>query len=135
MMPRDKVDVVKRVVEASNRRDLDGAFAELLTPDFEWHPAIVRALDGAVYRGREGVERFAADTSENWEELQNVAAEFRDLGDRVFVLGRLKGRGKGSGAPVDQQYAGIYDFRGDRVWRHRVHFDRAEGLRAAGLSE
>jgi ketosteroid isomerase-like protein len=135
MVARDKVDVVKRVVEASNRRDVDGAFAELLTPDFEWHPAIVRALDGAVYRGREGVERFAADTSENWEELQNVAAEFRDLGDLVFVLGRLKGRGKGSGAPVDQQYAGIYDFRGDRVWRYRVYFDRAEGLRAAGLSE
>jgi ketosteroid isomerase-like protein len=135
MVARGKVDVVKRVVEASNRRNVDGAFAELLTPDFEWHPAIVRALDGAVYRGREGVERFAADTSENWEELQNVAAEFRDLGDRVFVLGRLKGRGKGSGAPVDQQYAGIYDFRGDRVWRYRVYFDRAEGLRAAGLSE
>ena len=134
-MARDKVDVVKRVVEASNRRDVDGAFAELVTPDFEWHPAIVRALDGAVYRGREGVERFAADTSENWEELQNVAAEFRDLGGRVFVLGRLKGRGKGSGAPIDHPYVGIDDFRGDRIWRYRVYFDHAEGLRAAGLSE
>jgi len=129
-MARDKVDVVERVVEALNRRDVDGGFAALVTPDFEWHPAITRALDGAVYRGREGVERFAADTSENWEELHNVVAEFRDLGDRVFVLGRLKGRGKGSGAPVDQQYAGIFDFRGDRVWRFRVYFDRAEGLRA-----
>ena len=135
MMARDKVDVGKRVVEASNRRDVDGAFAELVTPDFEWHPAIVGALHGAVYRGREGVERFAADTSENWEELQNVAAEFRDLGDRVLVLGRLQGRGKGSGAPIDHPYVGIYDFRGDRIWRYRVYFDHAEGLRAAGLSE
>ena len=134
-MARDKVDVVKRLVDASNCRDVDRAFAELVTPDFEWHPAIVGALHGAVYRGREGVERFAADTSENWEELQNVAAEFRDLGDLVFVLGRLKGRGKSSGAPVDQQYAGIYDFRGDRIWRYRVYFDHAEGLRAAGLAE
>ena len=133
-MARDKVDVARRVVDAYNRRDVDGLFAELATPDFEWHPA-ARALDGGVYRGREGVERVAADTIENWEELENVAAEFRDLGDRVFVLGRLKGRGKSSGAPIDQSYAGIFDFRGDRIWRYRVYFDRAEGLRAAGLSE
>jgi uncharacterized protein len=134
-MARDKVDVARRVVDGYNRRDFDVLFAELATPDFEWAPALTGALDGGVYRGREGVERFAADTSENWEELQSVAAEFRDLGDRVLVLGRLKGRGKGSGAPVDQPYAGIFDFRGDRIWRYRVYFDRAEGLRAAGLSE
>ncbi len=123
------------MIDAYNRRDVDGGFAELLTSDFEWHPAIARALDGRVYRGREGVERFAADTSENWEELQNSAAEFRDLGDRVLVLGRLEGRGKGSGAPIDQPYVGIFDFRGDRIWRYRVYFDRAEGLQAAELSE
>jgi hypothetical protein len=76
-MARDKVGVVKRLVDASNRRDVDRAFAELVTPDFELHPAIVGALHGAVCRGREGVERFAADTRENWEEFQNVAAEFR----------------------------------------------------------
>jgi ketosteroid isomerase-like protein len=65
----------------------------------------------------------------------DIAAEFRDLGDRVFVLGRLEGRGKGSGVPIDQQYAGIFDFRGDRLRRYRVYFDQAEGLQAAGLSE
>ena len=135
-MARDKVDVAEGMVDAGNRRDVDGAFAEIVTPDFEWWPALTRALEGgSVYRGREGVERFAADTSENWEELQNVAAEFRDLGDRVLVLGRLQGRGKGSGAPIDHPYVGIYDFRGDRIWRYRVYFDHAEGLRAAGLSE
>ena len=93
-MPRDKVDVARRAIDAYNRRDVDGAFAELATPDFEWYPAIVRALDGGGYRGREGVEKFAADTRENWEELQIIAEEFRDLGDRVLVLGRLRGRGK-----------------------------------------
>jgi ketosteroid isomerase-like protein len=132
---RDKVDLAKRFQDAYNHRDVDGAFAELVTPDFEWWPALTRAYEGGCYRGREGVERFLVDTSENWEELQGVAEEFRDLGDRVLTLGRLTGRGKGSGAPVDQPYAAILDFRGDRIWRFRAYFDRAEGLRAAGLSE
>jgi len=135
-MSRDKVDVAKRMLDAYNRRDVDGLFAELATADFEWYPAIVRALDGGGgYRGREGVEKFAADTRENWEELQALPEEFRDLGDRVLVLGRLKGRGKGSGVPVDAPIANILDFRGGRIWRCRVFLDRAEGLRAAGLSE
>ena len=123
------------MIEAYNRRDADGLFAELATPDFEWHPGIVRALGGGGYRGREGVDRFAADTSENWEELQSIAEEFRDLGDRVLVVGRLKGRGRGSGAPVDTPALTIFDFRGDRIWRARVYLDRVEGLRAAGLPE
>ena len=72
-MPRDKVDVAKRVIDAYNRRDVDGLFAELATPDFEYYPGIVRALDGGGYRGREGVEEFAADTRENWEEFPAAA--------------------------------------------------------------
>jgi ketosteroid isomerase-like protein len=133
---RDKVEVVRRVFDAYNRRDVDCLFAELATPDFEYYPAITTALDGgAGYRGRDGVEQFAADTSENWEELQALPEEFRDLGDLVLVFGRLKGRGKASGAPVDTPTVNIFDFRGDRIWRSRVYLDRAEGLRAAGLSE
>ena len=134
-MSLDKLDLAKRFGEAYNSRDVDGAFAELVTPDFEWWPASAIAYEGGCYRGREGVERFVAETGENWEELQDIAEEFRDLGDRVLALGRLKGRGRGSGVPVDQPYANILDFRGDRIWRLRSYFDRAEGMRAAGLSE
>ncbi len=134
-MPRDKVDVAQSVIDAYNDRDVDRLFAELATADFEYQPGIVRALGGGGYRGREGTERFALDTRENWEELQSIAEEFRDLGDRVLVIGRLKGRGKGSGAPVDTVCLTVLDFRADRVSRARVFLDRAEGLRAAGLSE
>ena len=64
-----------------------------------------------------------------------VAEEFRDLGDRVLLLGRIEGRGRASGVPVDPPFVSILDFRGDRIWRNRVYFDHGEGLRAAGLSE
>ena len=134
-MPQDKVDVAKRAVDSFNRRDVDELFGELVTPDYEWWPAVAGAYEGGCYQGREGVERYAADRSENWEELQSVAEEFRDLGDRVLVLGRQVGRGKGSGAQVDAPLAAIFDFRGDRIWRSRGYVDRAEGIRAAGLSE
>ena len=134
-MSAENVEIAKRVTDSYNRRDVDTVFAELATPDFEWWPALTKAYEGGCYRGREGAERFAADTRENWEELQSVAEEYHDLGDRVLLLGRLKGRGKGSGAPVDQPYAAIFDFRGDRTWRFRAYFDRAEALKAVGLEQ
>ena len=134
-MPRDKVDVAKRAMDAFNRRDVDGFFAELATRDFELYAGTVRALGGDVHRGREGVERFVAAISEVWEEVQLIAEEFRDLGDRVLVLGRQVGRGKGSGAQVDAPLAAIFDFRGSRIRRSRGYVDRAEGLRVAGVSE
>ena len=134
-MAGDRVEIAKRMVDGYNRRDLDVVFAELATPDFEYYPGIVRELQGGGYRGREGVQRFADDTEENWEELQTVADEFRELGERVVVLGRLQGRGKGSGVPVDQPFATVFDFRGERVWRARVYLDQDEGLRVAGLPE
>jgi ketosteroid isomerase-like protein len=81
-MPRDKVDVVRQANDAYNRRDINGSFAEFATPDLEWFPALSMALEGGGYRGREDVEKFAADTRENWEELQALPEEFRELGDR-----------------------------------------------------
>jgi ketosteroid isomerase-like protein len=134
-MPQDKVDIAKRAVDAFNRRDTDGMFAELLTPDIEHWPAVAGAYEGGCYQGREGIERFAAAVSEVWEEVQLIAEEFRDLGDRVLVLGQQVGRGRGSGAQVDAPLAAIFDFRGDRIWRSRGYVDRAEGLRVAGVSE
>jgi hypothetical protein len=52
----------------------------------------------------------------NRRDVDTVFAELATP-DQVLLLGRLKGRGKGSGAPVDQPYAAIFDFRGDRTWR------------------
>ena len=134
-MTQDKVELGKRAAEAYNRRDVDTFFAELATPDLEWWPALTRAYEGGCYQGRDGIERFLADTAETWEELETVPEEFRDLGDRVLMLGRIHGRGRGSGVPVDAPIANILDFRGDRIWRSRVYFDRAEALRTAGVSE
>ncbi len=63
-----------------------------------------------------------------------IGGEFGDLGDRVLVLGRTEGRGRGSGVQVDSPIGVIYDFRDGKMSRVLAYFDHGEALRAAGLS-
>jgi ketosteroid isomerase-like protein len=128
------VEVVKRLMDAVNRRDID-AYAEVTTSDFEWFPVFAARVEGDVYRGREGIETFLGEIDEIWDEFLPVPEEYRDLGDRVLGLGRLKTRGRGSGVPVDSPWGGIYDLRGGKVSRIRTFLDHGEALLAAGLSE
>lgn len=125
--------IVERLMHAVDRRDID-AFAQVTTPDFEWFPVFAARVEGDVYRGRDGIESFLGEVDETWEEFRPIPEEYRDLGNRVLALGRLKTRGRGSGVPIDSPWAGIYDLRGGEVSRIRTYLDHGEALRAAGLS-
>ncbi len=127
------VEIVKRVIDAYNRGDLD-AIDELCSPDFEWS-TVMGAVEVETFRGRAGVERYYEALDDAWEEFRVVAEELRELGERVLVLGRFQGRGRGSGVPVDSPVGIIYDLRGGKASRVRSYLDHGEALRAAGLSE
>src|ERR1700686_2677674 len=101
-MSAENVEIAKRAIDAFNGRDLD-AYDDLFTRDFAWFPAFPRTVEGDGYLGREGIERYLAEISDTWEHFCAIAEEYRDLGDRVLLLGQFEGRGKGSGAPVDAQ--------------------------------
>ncbi len=131
-MSQANVEMLKRAIDAFNRRDID-SFAPLTTPDFEWFGALLGKVEGGNYRGREGMERYFADAADTWEEFRSVADEFRDLDDRVLALGRLQGRGKGSGITVDASFWMLADFRDGKLSRTRSYLDHGEALRAAGL--
>jgi ketosteroid isomerase-like protein len=133
-MSQENVEIVKRVMDAHDRRDLDD-FDELTTPDFEWFPAMAASLGIDVYRGREGIEDYCRDSSEAWADLRDVrsASEFRALGDSVLVLSRFAGRGRGSGVEVDAPLGIVFDLRGCKISRIRAFLDHDEALRAAGL--
>ena len=136
-MSQANVDIVKRGIDAFNRRDVE-ALADVVTPDFEWFPALPSTVEGerfSGYRGREGIETYFEDVRSTWEGLRVLGNEFRDLGDSVLVLGRADGRGRGSGIEVDMPLGVIYDFRDGRVSRVRTYLDHGEALRAARLPE
>jgi ketosteroid isomerase-like protein len=90
---------------------------------------------GAEFRGREGVEGFFAMLNESWVEFHTVAEEYRDLGDRVLILGHNTARGRASGVAVEAPSGAIVDFRDGKVSRVRLYLGLGEALRAAGLSE
>ena len=121
-------------MDAFNRRDID-AFVQPTTSDFEWFPALGMAVEGDSFRGREGVEAYFEALHATWEEVRLVAEEVRDLGEIVVWLGRIEGRGRGSGVVVEAPMGAVLDFRGEKAWRARSYLDHGEALRAAGLTE
>jgi ketosteroid isomerase-like protein len=132
-MSQENVELVRRLKAAFNEKDLE-AFAALTTPDFEWTTSMM-AVEGEVFWGRDGIERYFERMHEVWEDFRGFATGYRDLGERVLWIGRLQGRGRASGVALDVALDVLYDVRGGRISRMHSYLDHAEALRAAGLSD
>jgi ketosteroid isomerase-like protein len=131
-MSQQNVEIVKRALEAFSRSEAD-AFADLTTDDVEWKTGLGAVEGGEIFHGREGVETYFARLGSAWDEFRFIPDEFRDRDDIVLVLGRLEGRGRGGGVPVDSPVGAVWDLRAGKVWRLRAYLDRAEASEVAGL--
>jgi ketosteroid isomerase-like protein len=133
-MSQETANVVRRALDAYNPRDLT-VYDELYTPGYEWFPALMGAVDGASFVGREGVARYYEVVDDTWEEFSVAGEEFRDLGDSVLARIRVEGRGKGSGVPVAGRQTLLCDFHDGKISRVRSYLDHGEALRDAGLGD
>ena len=135
-MSQENVEVVRRVSEAYNRRDVEVMLGEL-HPDIEWYPWLQVQLGGGatVYRGHRGVREGIRDGEEAFSEIQAEPSEVRDLGERVVAIGHLRGRGNESGAITESAIAWIVEFKSGKVIRVREYLDPKEALEAVGLRE
>jgi ketosteroid isomerase-like protein len=93
------------------------------------------AVEGEVFWGREGIETYFERMREVWDDFRGFADEHRDLDYRVLWLGRLEGRGRGSGVPVSTPLDILFDIRDGKVSRMHSYLDHGEALLAAGLEE
>jgi len=132
-MSQGSVGVANRAIEAFNERDID-AFAALTTADFEWSPSMV-AIEGEIFRGREGIQRYFRSLEGSWEKFHVHRGRFLEAEGVVLMLGRLEGLGVGSGVPVDSPLGMVFDVCDGMVARIRGYLDHADALRVAGLSE
>jgi uncharacterized protein len=135
-MSQENIEIVRRGFEAGNRRDVE-ALIEVLDPEVEWHSALLKALEGkaAMYRGHEGIREFFRDLDELFDMLHAEYPEIRDLGDRVVGIGRIRMRGKGSGAETESPICSVVDFKNGKAIRVRTYLDPKEALEAGMLTE
>jgi ketosteroid isomerase-like protein len=135
-MSRENVEAHMRAFEAANRRDV-GAILEELDPEVEWHPTMQALLGGeaTVYRGHEGIRAMFRDFYDAFAEIHVDLSEFRDKGDRTVAIGRLRTRGRESGALTESPWASVVEYKHGKAIRVRTFLDPKEALEAAGLQE
>jgi ketosteroid isomerase-like protein len=133
-MSKENLEIVRRLMEAWERRDMEAVFA-LYDPAIVWDNSTLPAPNAGVYHGHEGVRQFFQEWLEAFETQHLHAETFVDAGDGVVVGHRVSGRGKKSGAEVEMFRWQVYRVRDGLVTRIDVFETRTEALQAAGRRE
>jgi ketosteroid isomerase-like protein len=133
-MSRENVEVVREMWKAYGDRGIDAALDYLaedcVSEDFPELP------DGATYEGRKGFRDRYRQFADTWGDFIIEPVESIDVGGGVVVaVCKMRGSGRGSGAPMDAPAAFVYEVRGGKIVRDRPFTSRSEALEAAGLEE
>ena len=133
-MSDENVEVVRRGIEAFNRRDRD-AFVAICDVEVENFPP-QEWPENAPIRGAEAIWEFFVEAQDAWDQGSYAWGELIDAGRNKIVAHQLRElHGKSSGAAVAWSYWVVFTFRDGKVLRWEWFADRAEALEAAGLSE
>ena len=133
-MSQESVELVRRGYEAFNRGDIDGVVG-LLAPDFEYVASGLVPGVGGVYRGAEGLRRFAETF---WAEFDNPRIEVHELidaGDQVVASTTMRGLGKQSGAETSWDVCQVWTVRDGTAVSGQGFPSRDGALEAVGLRE
>jgi len=120
------VDLVRGIIEALNRGDVDGMLA-LMHPDFEWRPLEASPV-ARVYRGREQVRRYVEDWLGTFESLRLDLEEPTEVGDHVVAIVRGHGRGRASGVQLDSRFCQVWTVRRGTAVGMAEYATREQGL-------
>lgn len=134
-MSRENVEVIRRLMDAFNRVDAEAA-RDLWATDAEWRPAYTGGglLEGAVYRGPEGITEFIELQAETWESIVAEAVGIQDLGDQVLIEVQLKAVGRSGGVPVDRITWNVFTVREGKAAGGRVYSSKREAYDAVDLA-
>jgi ketosteroid isomerase-like protein len=132
-MSQENVKLVQAAFDAYDRGDEPGLL-ELVAADvvITQFPEQVDVRD---YHGHEGFRQVMTDWVGSWDDWSIEILEARELGDVVLATARQRGRGIGSGAPMDAEATFVFTVHGGLIARWQMFSSEAQALDAVGLAE
>ncbi len=132
-MSQENVEIVRRHVEAWNRRDLTAWLASF-RPDGEIDWSRARGPLKGVYRGHGELEAFWDAFWSTFEDVQLETHDLTEADSEVVFSNTAHVRGR-EGIKVLARSTFVYMFENGQITCLRMFQERAEALEAAGLSE
>ena len=130
LMAADDIERLRRIYDAFDRRAVDDLLADL-AHDMEW-----RAPDTLPWGGRrhgpEGVRTMVECLDEHVDGGWGDPDDYLDAGDRVIVLGRLRGTARATGATFEATFAHVWTFGDGMPVACDVYLDTGAVLKAIG---
>jgi ketosteroid isomerase-like protein len=132
-MSEQNVDLVRRSIDAYNRRDFE-ALERLNQPDVELDWSASRGLEAGVYRGWKEVMGFYDNFIGTFEEVKAEPERFIESGDSVVVPNSAQIRGRG-GVQTTAHSALVFELHDGRIARICLYQETGEALEAVGVRE
>ena len=130
----DRPQASRRPQRIHAREDLQRSLVALWDEEAEFYPLRAQ-LEGESYLGHDGLMRFVAELTEDFEEVRFEIEETRDAGEQVVGIGRFRARGRASGVDLNVPFGAVQRVRRGKIVYTRLFSEPAEALEAAGLSE
>ena len=130
-MSQQNVEIVRRGIDAFNRRDLD-AIALDVDPDAEVDWSRSPVVEAGIYQGHPACWDFWSTFFDTWERMTVSVDEYIDCGETVVVPNRTHFWGR-DGIEVDAYGVTVVTLRHGRIVEWRLFRERAEALKAVAL--
>jgi ketosteroid isomerase-like protein len=125
-MSHQNEDIVRKTLVRLRRRE---SVQDVLSPEVVWD--VRSGPEQGEYQGIEAVAEYYRRYVGTWENFRVEIEEVRELPhDKVFVVTRDTGRGKGSGVEVEMQVFQIWTLSEGKVVRLQSFPSREEALEA-----
>jgi ketosteroid isomerase-like protein len=133
-MSEENVEVVRAMVEAFNRDDVDDVVAAFAEDCELYEPPEMPDRLALGFRGCEGVREWMGKL----RGIANVRFEPQDFsvsGDVIVSEWTARGRGQTGGVPINWTTFTVLQMREGKIARAEAFLTLSEALEAAGLSE